>query len=168
MLAISHVDTTARVDLVRELLREYFAWVLELAHGSCEAPTFQGYDLELAELPGSYAPPMGRLLLATWDGQAAGCIALKDHGAGTGELKRLYVRPEYRGRHIGERLVDALIDEARRAGYRRLKLDSHISMENAHAIYRAAGFKDVDVPADFPEQFRSIVVFMELEIKPPE
>ena len=168
MLAISRVDTTSDVDLVRDLLQEYFAWVLALAAGSCEAPTFQGYDQELADLPGLYAPPKGRLLLATWDGQPAGCIALKAHDAAEGELKRLYVRPAFRGLHIGKRLVKALIEEARKSGYRRLKLDSHVSMENAHAIYRAAGFKDVGAPADFPEQFRPIVVFMELEIEPQE
>jgi len=188
MLAISYADASPAVDHARDLLREYFAWVLELASESADAPTFQGYEQELANLPGPYAPsrpngawagggrlsslpapyvpPGGRLFIATWNGQPAGCIALKAHDGSTGELKRLYVRPAFRGLQIGKSLVTALIEEARRCGYRRLKLDSHISMTNAHAIYRGAGFKDVDAPPDFPEPFRPIVVFMELELEP--
>ena len=125
-------------------------------------PTFDGFEEELATLPGIYAPPTGRLLLAAVDGRPAGCVALKGHDGGTGELKRLYVRPTFRGQAIGQRLVRALIAEARAAGYRRLVLDSHISMTRAHEIYLAAGFRKVATPADFPETLKPIVVFMEL------
>jgi carbonic anhydrase len=98
------------------------------------------------------------------DGRPAGCVALKPHDPTTGELKRLYVRSDYRGKNLGRLLVMALIDAARKFGYRRVILDSHVSMTKAHEIYRAAGFRDVNGPEDFPEAFRPVVVFMELNV----
>ena len=166
MLSISQVATPAQVEGVQDLLREYMAWAFPFTADIPDLPpTFEGFEEELATLPGSYAPPAGRLLLATVDGRSAGCIALKGHGAGLGELKRLYVRPAFRGQAIGQRLVQALIAEARTAGYRRVILDSHISMTKAHRIYLAAGFRTVDTPADFPEALKPVVVFMELALE---
>ena len=165
MLAISQVSTPSEIKSVQELLREYTAWAFTLTAGSDQAPTFHGLEQELATLPGIYAPPTGCLLLAMQDGQSAGCIALKGHDATTGELKRLYVRPAFRGRNIGRQLVAALIAEARNYGYRRLILDSHISMTKAHEIYMAAGFRKVNTPSDFPEALKPIAVFMELAIE---
>ena len=165
MLAISQVSTPSEIKSVQELLREYTAWAFTLTAGSDQAPTFHGLEQELATLPGIYAPPTGCLLLAMQDGQSAGCIALKGHDATTGELKRLYVRPAFRGRNIGRQLVMALIAEARKFGYQRLILDSHISMTKAHEIYMAAGFRKVNTPSDFPEALKPIVVFMELAIE---
>ena len=165
MLAISQVSTPSEIKSVQELLREYTAWAFTLTAGSDQAPTFHGLEQELATLPGIYAPPTGCLLLAKQDGQSAGCIALKGHDATTGELKRLYVRPAFRGRNIGRQLVAALIAEARKFGYQRLILDSHISMTKAHEIYMAAGFRKVNTPSDFPEALKPIAVFMELAIE---
>jgi GNAT superfamily N-acetyltransferase len=153
------------IQNVQELLREYTAWAFTLTADSDQAPTFHGLEQELATLPGIYAPPTGCLLLAMQDGQSAGCIALKGHDATTGELKRLYVRPAFRGRNIGRQLVAALIAEARKFGYQRLILDSHISMTKAHEIYMAAGLRKVKTPSDFPEALNPIVVFMELAIE---
>ncbi len=165
MLVISQVSTPSEIKSVQELLREYTAWAFTLTAGSDQAPTFHGLEQELATLPGIYAPPTGCLLLAKQDGQPAGCIALKGHDATTGELKRLYVRPAFRGRNIGRQLVAALIAEARKYGYQRLILDSHISMTKAHEIYMAAGFRKVNTPSDFPEVLKPIAVFMELAIE---
>jgi GNAT superfamily N-acetyltransferase len=162
MLTISQVHTRFEIEAVQELLREYIPWVFTLVEGSEKAPTFEGMEQELATLPGIYAPPAGRLLLAMQDGQPAGCIALKKQDAKTGELKRLYVRPTFRGLNIGKQLVTVLIEEAREAGYTRLALDSHISMTKAHEIYHVAGFRTVSAPPDFPEALKPIVVFMEL------
>ena len=111
-----------------------------------------------------FAPPAGRFLLATHEGQAVGCVALKPREGGTSELKRLYVRPGYRGLRIGWNLVTKLLDEARQIGYRRIVLDSHISMTKAHEIYRAVGFETVPTPADFPEHLKPVVVFMECRL----
>ena len=147
-------------------MREFTSWAMASIAGSATAPTFNGLEEELATLPGIYGPPSGCLLLALQDGKPAGCVALKPHDSTTGELKRLYVRPGFRGHHVGQQLVAALIDQARKLGHRRIVLDSHISMTGAHAIYRAAGFRDVSAPEDFPESLKPVIVFMELTVDP--
>lgn len=162
MATVRQVATPAEVGHVQALIREFTSWAFASIEGSSEAPTFRDLEDELATLPGIYAPPTGCLLLAMQDGQPAGCVALKGHDATTAELKRLYVRPGFRGRNVGQCLVAALIDAARSLGYRKIVLDSHISMTKAHGIYRSAGFRDVNAPADFPGALKSVVVFMEL------
>jgi carbonic anhydrase len=155
MLSIAQASTPEDVQEIQALLREYTTWAFTLTAHADQAPTFQGLEEELATLPGIYVPPTGCLLLARRDGWAAGCIALKGHDIATGELKRLYVRSGFRGAKIGWQLVTALISEARKLGYQRLLLNSHISMTVAHAIYEAAGFRQVDTPSDFPEALKS-------------
>lgn len=167
MLTISQVQTEAQIVAIRELLREYTTWAFALTTDSDQAPTFQGIDDELMTLPGVYNPPAGRLLLAMQDGQPAGCIGLKGHDATTCELKRLYVRPTFRGLHIGWQLVNRLVNEARQSGYQRIVLDSHVSMIKAHAIYQAVGFRRVSIPNDFPETLKPVVVFMECDLSTP-
>ena len=161
---IAHAGVVADLADARELLAEYMAWTTTVEGDAHDAPTFQGHREELANLPGPYEPPAGRLFLARVDGRLAGCVAIKPHGTQVCELKRFYVRPEFRGRGIGERLARRALDEARTIGYERVILDSHISMKSAHAIYRALGFRPMDAPADFPERFRPVVVFMEMDL----
>lgn len=120
---------------VRELFLEYVAW-LNVDLG------FQGFDAELAGLPGAYARPDGRLLLAMHDGQASGCIALRRLDARTGEVKRLWVRPAFRGSGIGRVLGERIVAEAREAGYEKLVLDTLSTMDAAMALYRSLGFRD--------------------------
>jgi len=115
-------------------------------------PTDQGWEAELATLPGIYAPPHGRLLLATFDDQPAGCVALKPVNENTGELKRSYVRPELRGHKIGEQLVNAFVAEARICGDHRAVLDSHISMKAAHKIYQRLASNSSTRPLTFPKK----------------
>lgn len=132
-------DGAADVAEARALFEEYAAW---LAIDLC----FQNFEEELATLPGAYAPPAGRLLLAGEPGHAVGCIALRplalaDAPPGTaGEVKRLYVRPAARSEGLGARLVERVIAEARVAGYRALLLDTLSSMHAAQALYRRFGF----------------------------
>jgi ribosomal protein S18 acetylase RimI-like enzyme len=164
MLTISQVNSEDQIVAVRELIHEYTAWVFTLAADSNKAPTFEGLDEELATLPGVYKPPAGCLLLAMLDGQPAGCVSLKGHDSTTSELKRLYVRPTFRGQKIGQRLVKMLVEEARQSGYHRIVLDSHISMKKAHAIYHEVGFRIVSTPDDFPENLKPIVVFMDCDL----
>lgn len=105
------------VQSAQQLFEEYAAW---LGVNLC----FQNFDKELAELPGDYAPPNGRLLLAVENDQVAGCVALRKIGEGIGEMKRLYVRPEFRGRGLGHTLTETIIEAAREIGYQRLRLDT--------------------------------------------
>src|SRR5690242_4136743 len=104
MLTIVQAETPAQVSTAREMIEEYAAW---LEFKLC----FQGYEEEIQLLPGKYAPPAGRLLLALWDGRPAGVIALRPlEEAGVCEMKRLYVRPEFRGHQIGRVFAERIID----------------------------------------------------------
>jgi GNAT superfamily N-acetyltransferase len=111
---------------------------------------FQGFDRELAELPAAYARPRGRLLLARIAGEAAGCVALRAIDARDAEMKRLFVRPAYRGMGIGRTLAECAIDEARGLGYATLKLDTLPQMREAHGLYGALGFVETAPYNDHP------------------
>jgi ribosomal protein S18 acetylase RimI-like enzyme len=131
------VDGHDRTAVARELFEEYAAG-LDVDLG------FQDFDRELRELPGEYAPPRGRLLLALDGGRAAGCVAIRPFDPGAAELKRLYVRPDYRGSGVGRRLTEAAVAAARAVGYERIRLDTLPSMREARALYRSLGFVEVD------------------------
>ena len=122
----------ADLDEIRAMLREYAAW---LEVDLC----FQNFEQEMAGLPGDYAPPRGRLLIA----EGAGCVALRAIDDEICEMKRLYLRPEHRGSGLGRRLVQAIIDEARSAGYRRMRLDAMPKMDSAQRLYASFGFREI-------------------------
>jgi ribosomal protein S18 acetylase RimI-like enzyme len=134
----------AQLEAVRALFLEY---AQALGFSLC----FQGFDEELGALPGMYGPPRGRLLLAT-DGEApAGCVGLHEWEAGAAELKRLYVRTDFRGRGLGRALTDAALADARSLGYRSVRLDTIPSlMQPAIALYRELGFREIPPYRDNP------------------
>ncbi len=161
---IAQAESKEDIQAVQALWREFTSWAFTLTEGSENAPTFDNLEQELATLPGIYVPPTGRLLLAKQNNQPAGTVALKGHNNHTAEVKRLYVRPDFRGLRIGQQLVGQVIEEAKQTGYTRLILDSHKMMTQAHGIYQGFGFKFVPTPADFPEAIKPIVVFMECDL----
>jgi putative acetyltransferase len=136
MVEVEQAQTTERIEQVRVLFREYQA---SLDVDLC----FQGFTEELAGLPGSYAPPSGRLLLAAVDETPRGCVALQEITSETCEMKRLYVQPGQRGTGLGRLLVARVLDEARAIGYRRIVLDTLPSMTRAQAMYVALGFEEI-------------------------
>jgi putative acetyltransferase len=157
LLSIREATRGPDLIAVRELFQEYAA---SLGFSLC----FQGFDEELAGLPGTYAPPGGRLLLAFRADEVAGCVGLRPSGPGSCEMKRLYVRPAYRASGLGRLLVERIIHEARKAGYQRMRLDSLPTMQAAIQLYRRLGFQDIAPYTPNPVEG---AVFLELQLDRP-
>lgn len=156
MLQIIQAETPEHIATVRELMLEYAQW---LEFNLC----FQGFEEELRDLPGKYAPPRGRLFLALWDGQVAGMGALRPLAQpGVCEMKRLYVRPGFRGHDIGNLLARNLIRSAQECGYSAMRLDTIPGkMDSAIGLYRRLGFSEVPPYYDTPMPH---TLFMQLDL----
>ncbi len=154
-LSTFQAESPAQIAQVRELFLEY---AQSLGFSLC----FQNFDKELAGLPGEYAPPEGRLLLVECEGQLGGCAALHKLGRGVCEMKRLYLRPQFRGKGLGRALAERIIAEARQVGYRRMRLDTvEPVMKDAVAMYRKLGFKQI---ASYCANPIAGALYMELEL----
>ncbi len=155
MKHIFQATTDEHIEAARTLFEEYAA---SLGFSLC----FQNFDQELKNLPGDYAPPDGRLLLAVENDQLAGCIALRKLGDGVCEMKRLFVRPAYRATGLGRTLVESLIDEARKLGYTQMRLDTIPGkMDKAIALYQTIGFVEIEPYCQNPVEGAK---FMELKL----
>jgi putative acetyltransferase len=144
-LVFTQAETPAQIDQARELFREY---ARSLGFSLC----FQNFDDELKHLPRDYAPPDGRLLLAGCEGELAGCVALhRLQDEGVCEMKRLYLRPQFRGKGLGRVLADRIVAEARAIGYHRMRLDTVAPvMKDAVRMYRKMGFREIAPYCDNP------------------
>jgi carbonic anhydrase len=155
MVRLIQAHVVEHVAQARELFKEYAA---SLGVDLC----FQDFEHELAELPGDYAPPSGRLLMATEGARVAGCVALRKIDDETCEMKRLYVRPRLRGKGVGKALVNAILSEARAIGYQRMRLDTLPDMKQAIALYRSLGFRPIPAYRHNPVVG---ALFLELSLK---
>jgi putative acetyltransferase len=138
------VQSESQIEQVRQLFLEY---ARSLGFSLC----FQNFDQELANLPGDYSPPHGKLLLAEFEGELAGCVALHKLENEICEMKRLYLRPQFRGKGLGRALATRIIAEARDLGYSRLRLDTvESAMQDAVAMYLKLGFRKIDPYCENP------------------
>jgi len=154
-LSILQAESPAHIAQARELFLEY---AQSLGFSLC----FQNFDQELAGLPGDYAPPEGRLLLAELNSQLAACVALHKLDSRVCEMKRLYLRPQFRGKGLGRALAERIIAEGREIGYRRMRLDTvEPVMKDGVAMYRKLGFKEI---APYRANPMAGAMYMELEL----
>jgi len=143
-LSVTQASSPSQIEQARTLFVEY---AQSLGFSLC----FQNFDQELATLPGSYAPPQGRLLLAEYEGELAGCVALRALEPGICEMKRLYLLPKFRGKGLGRAIAEHLIAEARQIGYRSMRLDTvEPVMGDAVAMYRRLGFREIPAYRENP------------------
>ena len=131
------VQSSPHLETARELFLEYQQAIgIDLC--------FQNFSAEVADLPGEYAPPEGRLFICFVDGLAAGCAALRKIDEQLCEMKRMYVRPAFRGQHLGRLLAERIIQDAQTIGYRAMRLDTLPAMTEAIALYRSLGFQPTE------------------------
>ncbi len=156
MIEIAPAETPEQIEEIRKLFREYEAWLdIDLC--------FQDFESELADLPGKYAKPDGRLFLIHKENLAAGCIALRKIDAEICEMKRLYVREQFRGLGLGKMLIEKLFEEARITGYEKMRLDTlPDKMLSAVKLYKSYGFCEI---SSYYENPHRETLFMELDLK---
>jgi len=168
MLAVVEARLPEDLDAARALMRGFVAWArVALAPDTHLVDRYfagKVFEDELAGLPGRYAPPAGRLLLAKRGTEAVGVVALRDLGQGTCEMKRMFVSDAERGTGVGRLLVDRLIEEARAAGYARMRLDTSHHQKPAQRLYERAGFRPIPPYYDPPEELRDWLRYYERDL----
>lgn len=167
MIDVKQAKAAQQLDQVRGLIREFVAWHrrthvedMELIERYFDPVAFEA---ELSGLPGHYAAPRGELLLANVGGEAAGCVAMHDLGAGIAEMKRMFVPERFRGLGIGRRLGSTIVARGRHAGYRRMRLDTSKRQVAAIRLYEELGFRRIAPYYEVPAELRDWLVFFELE-----
>ena len=156
MIETAQSESPEQIEEIRKLFREYENWLdIDLC--------FQDFERELANLPGKYAKPDGRLLLISVKNQSAGCVALRKIAEGFCEMKRLYLREEFRGSGLGKILIEKLIEEAQVVGYEKMRLDTLTDkMPQAVKLYKSHGFCEIPPYYDNPHRE---TLFLELNLK---
>jgi len=167
MVTISQAQSQDDIDGVRELLSEYLAWATDQAKELYNeiVDVDEMLDHSMSEI-NLFSPPSGRLLLAREEGVAAGVAFMKSIREDTCEIKRMYVRPAFRGKKIGRNLLNQLIQDAKEIGCSKILLDSARFMREAHFLYRSAGFKEIELypETEMSEDFQEHMVYMELKL----
>ena len=168
MLRIKTPESEAEFDSVRQLMRAFIAWhrlrhhdQIQLVESYFDSAAF---DAELVALPEKYQEPDGALLLATFNEQPAGCVALRRIDSTSCEMKRRFVDPSFQGKGVGRALGQAIVDKAKSQGYQRVLLDSGAKQFEAHALYRSLGFTDTAPYYTLPPDLRDWLVYMELSL----
>ena len=163
-----YATSAEHFDNIRNLIRKFLHWHLErhLEDIQLINEYFDPKDLEeeLKAFPGKYSMPDGRLLLAFYNKQAAGCVALRKIDEQTCEMKRMFVYPEFHGKGIGYALAKEIISEAKTIGYSSMKLDTSFRQTEAQKLYLQFGFKKIEPYYDLPEKLKNWLVFMELKL----
>jgi len=169
MVTIYQAQTKRDFEHARELFSEFLTWAIE------KSKEFYKEDIDIDEMvnrtmvgieKGLFSPPHGRLLLAKAEEQIAGVGCLKTIQKGIGEVKRMYVRPDHRGKKIGQKLLGQLVQSATEIGCSKVLLDSARFMKSAHALYRSAGFKEIELysETEMTENFQDHMIYMELKL----
>ncbi|MEM7065455.1 MAG: GNAT family N-acetyltransferase [Cyanobacteria bacterium P01_B01_bin.77] len=166
MLEILNATDNEHLDQVRSLMHAFVAWLRQYYANDIQMINEyfdeKAFSEELALLPGKYAMPEGRLLLARYQGQPAGCVGLRRLDDYHCEMKRLYVSTEFHGRRIGRTLVETLIQNARASGYSAMRLDTGIHQTVAQKLYQSMGFQQIQPYYDVPKILEEGLIFMEL------
>lgn len=160
-MSIELIPAYSYPEEVRRLFTEYTSLLIAGDPEFQQYLQIQNYDAEIAHLEHKYGPPTGRLYLALADGAIAGCIALRKLDDQRCEMKRLYVRPEYRGQGIGRQLTDRILEDARGIGYRQILLDTFPFLDHALTMYRNMGFREIPRYNDSP---MDSTIYMALEL----
>jgi len=168
MITITQADTDTKLQQVRDLRRAYLTWqrqthndVLDLLEKYFDP---QAFEAELASLPGAFASPSRRLLLAYHEHIPAGTVVLRSLGDQICEMKAIFVEPQYHGKGIGRALAEALIEQARLIGYIKMRLDTGYRLVAAHTLYHSLGFQDIKPYYELPKELSEDMFFMELTL----
>lgn len=170
-MQVAQAQTKSDFDAIRSLMGDFVQWHYERHHEFIDLIDSyfdkRKFAAELDALPGEFAPPRGRFLIAVNGGEVIGCAALRDLGGGGCEMKRMFVRPGHHGTGAGRALAEGIIAEARKAGYDRMLLDTGPKQVEAQGLYRQLGFKTIAPYYDLDDEMRNWLVFMQLDLTEP-
>ncbi len=166
MIEIKRASSEIEYDSVRNLVHSFIDWLRKLYPDSQDLldQYFNNLEIEMTMLPGEYAPPTGALLLAYYNDEPAGTVSMRKIGNHICEMKHMFVLTKYHGKSIGRDLAIELINQSRKMGYARMRLDTSLGQVAAQGLYRSLGFQEIPPYYDLPECLRTDMAFMELRL----